>query len=102
MRRAEGCSAGGIAALAGIVVAISGCSKPTAPADTQSHSSESDSGSAAATASAAAPPVDATRLTAADKDGDNWLSHGRTYDEQRFSPLAQITAANVKTLALAW
>jgi quinohemoprotein ethanol dehydrogenase len=46
--------------------------------------------------------VDATRLTAADKDADNWLSHGRTYDEQRFSPLAQITTANVGTLALAW
>jgi alcohol dehydrogenase (cytochrome c)/quinohemoprotein ethanol dehydrogenase len=23
---------------------------------------------------------------AASGDGDNWLSHGRTYDEQRFSP----------------
>jgi quinohemoprotein ethanol dehydrogenase len=46
--------------------------------------------------------VDAARLTAAAKDGDNWLTHGRTYDEQRFSPLAEITTGNVGTLALAW
>ena len=28
--------------------------------------------------------------------------HGRTYDEQRFSPLKQINADNVGTLGLAW
>ena len=27
-----------------------------------------------------------------------WLSHGRTYDNQRFSPLAQVTRANVASL----
>ena len=48
------------------------------------------------------PEVNAARLTAADHDANNWLSHGRTYDEQRFSPLSQITAANVSTLGLAW
>jgi alcohol dehydrogenase (cytochrome c)/quinohemoprotein ethanol dehydrogenase len=30
------------------------------------------------------------------------MSHGRTYDEQRFSPLNQVTAANVGELGLAW
>ena len=30
------------------------------------------------------------------------MSHGRTYDEQRFSPLNQITKDNVKDLGLAW
>lgn len=35
-------------------------------------------------------------------DGANWLSYGRTYDEQRFSPLTQITAENVGQLGLAW
>jgi PQQ-dependent dehydrogenase (methanol/ethanol family) len=35
-------------------------------------------------------------------DGANWLSYGRTYDEQRFSPLNQITQANVGELGLAW
>ena len=41
----------------------------------------------------AAPEVNAARLTAADGDRDNWLTHGRTYDEQRFSPLSQIRRA---------
>jgi alcohol dehydrogenase (cytochrome c) len=31
-------------------------------------------------------------------DPKNWLLHGRTYDNQRYSPLAQINAENVKTL----
>jgi PQQ-dependent dehydrogenase (methanol/ethanol family) len=30
------------------------------------------------------------------------MTHGRTYDEQRFSPLTQITAQNVAALRLAW
>ena len=34
----------------------------------------------------------------ADADQDNWRLHGRTYDNQRFSPLTDINAANVKTL----
>jgi alcohol dehydrogenase (cytochrome c)/quinohemoprotein ethanol dehydrogenase len=46
--------------------------------------------------------VDDERLRSADTDGANWLSHGRTYDEQRFSPLKQIGVANVNTLGLAW
>ncbi len=35
----------------------------------------------------------------ADFDRDNWLLHGRTYDNQRYSPLDQITAENVKALS---
>ncbi len=46
--------------------------------------------------------VDSARLIAADADSRNWLSYGRTYSEQRFSPLAQIDKANVKNLGLAW
>ncbi|MBO9668988.1 MAG: PQQ-dependent dehydrogenase, methanol/ethanol family [Sphingobium sp.] len=38
---------------------------------------------------------------AAGTDGD-WLSYGRTYDEQRFSPLDQINDGNAKDLGLAW
>ncbi len=40
---------------------------------------------------------DAARIHA-DADQDNWRLHGRTYDNQRFSPLTQITKANVKGL----
>lgn len=46
--------------------------------------------------------VDGFRLTNADKEPENWLTHGRTYSEQRFSPLKQITDQNVNQLGLAW
>jgi len=44
--------------------------------------------------------VDEAAIVAADPS--NWLTHGRTYDEQRHSPLAQINADNVGELGLAW
>lgn len=46
--------------------------------------------------------VDARRLTAADKDPGDWMSQGRTYSEQRFSPLTKVDIANVGNLGLAW
>lgn len=49
-----------------------------------------------------AAAVDQNRLNAADKDHANWMSYGRTYSEQRFSPLKEISAANVGQLELAW
>ena len=44
--------------------------------------------------------VDAARIMAAEPE--SWLSHGRTYSEQHFSPLAQIHKGNVAELGLAW
>ena len=44
--------------------------------------------------------LDGKRLEAA-KPGD-WMAVGRTYDEQRFSPLTKIDTKNVGTLGLAW
>ena len=46
--------------------------------------------------------VDAARLTAADSEPGQWLSHGRTYGEQRFSPLQQINRDSVGELGLTW
>ncbi len=46
--------------------------------------------------------VDAERLAAADEQPGQWMSTGRTWDEQRHSPLQQITADNVSRLGLAW
>jgi len=46
--------------------------------------------------------VDAARILHADRDPGNWLTHGRTYSEQRFSPLHQIDDKNVNRLGLAW
>ncbi len=46
--------------------------------------------------------VDEARLTAADANAGQWMSHGRDYNEQRFSPLKRIDAQNVGQLGLAW
>jgi alcohol dehydrogenase (cytochrome c)/quinohemoprotein ethanol dehydrogenase len=46
--------------------------------------------------------VDARRLLNADREAGQWMSHGRTYGEQRFSPLDRITTANVGELGLGW
>jgi quinohemoprotein ethanol dehydrogenase len=46
--------------------------------------------------------VDGERILASVRDGRDWMSTGRTYSEQRFSPLASITADNVGQLGLAW
>ncbi len=37
-----------------------------------------------------------------DTQGENWLAFGRTYSEQRFSPLEQINTFNVADLAVDW
>ncbi len=52
--------------------------------------------------SALAADVTAERLLNADKEPQNWLMNHRTYDGQRFSPLARITRENVKNLKLAY
>ena len=46
--------------------------------------------------------VDETRMLQADQEPGNWMSYGRTYSEQRFSPLRQINEQNVGQLGLAW
>ena len=44
--------------------------------------------------------VDANRIAA--PDPANWPSYGRSYSEQRFSPLSHINADNAPRLGLAW
>jgi len=41
-------------------------------------------------------------IVAADSTPENWLSHGRGYDETRHSPLSQIDTSNVASLGLVW
>jgi len=48
------------------------------------------------------PPVDDHRLRAADAASGEWLAAGRSYNEQRYSPLDQINMHNVGRLGLAW
>ena len=59
------------------------------------------------TSASAAEPTKAAQVTQeravdASEDSSNWLLHGGTYSEQRFSPLDQINADNVSELGLAW
>ena len=70
-------------------LACSACGKSAVPT-----TARADANSAA--------QVDAARIIGADDDAGNWLSHGRTYSEQRFSPLASISTENVGQLGLAW
>jgi quinohemoprotein ethanol dehydrogenase len=46
--------------------------------------------------------VNGARIVSADREPGNWMVHGRTYNEQRFSPLQQINTQNVSQLKLAW
>lgn len=50
------------------------------------------------------PPrqVDDATLRLADADTANWLTHGRTYSEQRHSPLRQVNTTSVAQLGLTW
>jgi len=57
---------------------------------------------AAAWVQAQAAPVDDARLQAAGGDRSNWLSYGRDYANQRFSPLTQINRDSVMQLAPRW
>jgi quinohemoprotein ethanol dehydrogenase len=46
--------------------------------------------------------VDGDRIAVADAQPGAWLTYGRSYDEQRFSPLTQIDRSNVAELGLAF
>src|SRR5688572_15728952 len=48
------------------------------------------------------PTEGVTDAMIAAADGNEWLTYGRDYDEQRFSPLTQISPENVGQLGLAW
>jgi PQQ-dependent dehydrogenase (methanol/ethanol family) len=57
-----------------------------------------------ATVPAPRPPADVNgqRIINADSEPGNWMSYGRTYNEQRFSPLDKINDTNANQLGLAW
>ena len=58
----------------------------------------------AACSSTPTPPArtDTQRIIAADTEPGSWLTHGRTYGEQRFSPLTKVSTDTVGGLGLAW
>jgi len=72
-------------ALLGAALLVAGCARQSSPSTA---------------APARAGWVDEQRVAHA-QAGD-WLMNGRTHEQQRFSPLTQITAANVERLGFAW
>jgi quinohemoprotein ethanol dehydrogenase len=88
--------------IAAILIPLAGCND--APQTETSPKPEAASTEEPATAgsSGAVAAVDSKRLINADTEPGNWMSYGRTYSEQRFSPLDQINTANVSDLGLAW
>src|SRR5689334_18142525 len=46
--------------------------------------------------------IPAGRIVNADREPGNWLTYSRTYSGHRYTPLAEITAANVAQLRAAW
>ena len=46
--------------------------------------------------------VDNARLLNAENEPGSWLTHGGTYEEQRYARLDRVNRANVGTLGLAW
>lgn len=90
-------------ALAGLLALglIQGCSdEATAPKTTPDTPPEA--ASFADTVRETTDRMDGARIAAADSEPGNWLAHGRTYDEQRYSPLKLINDGNVGELGLAW
>ncbi len=85
--------------LAGLIILlpliISGCQRQEVP-----EAAPAEAGMAAESKGPAW--VDATRIGNADAEPNNWLAHGRTWSEQRYSPLAEINTSNVGDLGLAW
>jgi len=73
------------------------------PAEDSATQTESDAQMAPETAARNyGAAVNTRRLINADAEPGQWMSTGRTYTEQRFSPLEQINTDNVDQLALAW
>lgn len=95
-----------LAVLIGAVVLNQQPSDPTAevnePAATASTETSTEPEARAEHIRQVTASLDGERIQAADTEPGNWLAHGRTYDESRFSPLDQINADNVSELGLTW
>jgi len=82
-------------ALFGFAIVLTGCQRdePVATEEAQPEASPAETRPAW---------VDSARLANADAEPGNWFAHGRTWSEQRYSPLDQIDLSNVGELSLAW
>jgi quinohemoprotein ethanol dehydrogenase len=95
------------AALAGLLlVALAACGpgdnaqKPAPPPP--AHVAEANQDNSPTDRLEDAANIDGDRIIHADDSPGDWLAHGRTYSEQRFSPLKDINRDTVKQLGEAW
>lgn len=70
--------------------------------ETQSRKEPANTAAAQAVPVPRPADVDGTRIIAADTEPGNWMTYGRTYAEEHYSPLDRITDKNVNQLGLAW
>jgi quinohemoprotein ethanol dehydrogenase len=75
---------------------ISGCGSKAPPSGEEQPAAE------AAASAKPAQGVTGERIAAVASEPEVWLSYGRGYEEQRYSPLDSINDANVQGLGLAW
>jgi len=80
--------------IASVALLLAACTEDEPPATDEPQASEAQETRTAW--------VNAERIINANSEPGNWLAHGRTFDEQRFSPLDQINTDNVGDLQLAW
>jgi len=81
--------------LAWAMVVVSGCQRQETPEPVVAEpETQTEAGGPAW--------VDAKRIANADTEPHNWLAHGRTWSEQRYSPLSEINESNIGELGLAW
>ena len=70
--------------------------------DAEIANTEASLGNDEAPAAASIGQIDEARINNADSEPGNWLAHGRTYEEQRFSPLTKVNKETVSELGLSW
>ena len=89
---------------AACVLAFAACSKVDHQSSQLPSSSSSANPTQAAAPTQAPAPASVTeaRIVSADTEPQNWMTTGRSYADQRFSPLKSIDADNVGQLGLAW
>jgi len=87
-------------AMAGALAALAACGQPKP--HNQGGGPAFSLGQAPAPAQRGPADVDTARILAADSEPGNWMTYGRTYSEQRYSPLNQINDQNAGQLGLAW
>ena len=83
----------GILLTAGLALLFAGCQRDE-PAAVETPAAEAEPSGVAW--------VDADRIINADSEPHNWLAHGRTWSEQRYSPTDQVNDGNVADLGLTW